>query len=82
MHCKHLHIKGCVKLFRTLYDVLITVALCLQRSCCYVLEYMEGGDLHSLFSRIGVFSEARTRFYAAEITLAVDFLHTCGIVHR
>ena len=27
MHCEHLHIKGWVKLFRTVYDVLMTVVL-------------------------------------------------------
>ncbi len=28
------------------------------------------------------FCEEKARFYAAELTLAVEFLHKCGIVHR
>ena len=48
----------------------------------YVMEYMEGGTLRSLLFRHKRFSEDVTRFYAAEIILAVDFLHQCGIVHR
>jgi serine/threonine protein kinase len=48
----------------------------------YVMEYMEEGTLRSLFSRHKRFSEDETRFYMAEIILAVSFLHQCGIVHR
>ena len=32
--------------------------------------------------RIHVFSEERTQFYAAELTLALEFLHRYGILHR
>jgi len=53
-----------------------------KRSLWYVMEYMEGGTLRSLLFRHKRFSEDVTRFYAAEIILAVDFLHQCGIVHR
>jgi len=51
-------------------------------SFCYVMEYCEGGTLHSLMTRLQRFHEDMVRFYAAEIILAVKFLHTCGIVHR
>jgi len=53
-----------------------------EKSLWYVMEYMEGGTLRSLLSRHKQFSEDETRFYAAEIILAVNFLHQCGIVHR
>ena len=53
-----------------------------EESLCYVMEYMEGGTLRSLLSRHKRFSGDKTRFYAAEIILAVRFLHECGIVHR
>ena len=46
------------------------------------MEYLEGGTLHSLLSRLKGFIEDMARFYAAEIVLAVIFLHKCGIVHR
>jgi len=52
-----------------------------EKSMWYMMEYMEGGTLHSFLSRHKQFSEDETRFYAAEIILAVNFLHQCGIVH-
>ena len=53
-----------------------------RASVCYVMEYCEGGTLRSLMSRLQLFHEDLVRFYAAEIILAVKFLHECGIVHR
>ena len=32
--------------------------------------------------KVGVFSEKRAQFYAAEVTLALEFLHRHGILHR
>jgi len=53
-----------------------------KRSLCYVMEYAEGGTLFSLLLSRERFTEDVARFYAAEIILAVNFLHKCGIVHR
>jgi protein kinase A len=47
-----------------------------------MLEYMEGGTLHSLLHRLKRFPEDVARFYAAEIILGVTFLQKCGTVHR
>lgn len=47
-----------------------------------VMEYMVGGDLKSLLTVSGFFDEAAARFYCAEITLALQYLHSHGIVHR
>ena len=49
---------------------------------CFVMEYVNGGELFFHLSRERVFSEERTRFYGAEITLAVKYLHELGIVYR
>ena len=48
---------------------------------CYVMEYVEGGSLRYQLRRHTRFSEDLSRFIAAELILAVDFLHMCGIVH-
>ena len=48
----------------------------------FVMEYMSGGDLMAQLDEVQVFSEERAKFYAAEITLAVQFLHQHGILHR
>ncbi|KAG4067328.1 hypothetical protein HA402_000319 [Bradysia odoriphaga] len=47
-----------------------------------VMEYMVGGDLKSLLTVSGFFDEDAARFYCAEITLALQYLHSHGIVHR
>ena len=48
----------------------------------FVIDYMSGGDLKEQLDEVEVFSEKRTKFYAAEITLAVQFIHQHGILHR
>lgn len=48
----------------------------------FVMEFMSGGDLMDQLDKVTTFSEKRTQFYAAEITLAVQFLHQHGILHR
>ncbi|XP_059611803.1 serine/threonine-protein kinase greatwall [Phlebotomus argentipes] len=47
-----------------------------------VMEYMVGGDLKSLLAMYGFFDETTARFYAAEVALALQYLHSHGIVHR
>lgn len=48
-----------------------------------VMDYYGGGDLFSLLSKFDdQFSEEMTRFYMAEIILAIDSLHKLGYVHR
>jgi len=47
-----------------------------------LLEYVQGGELFSHLRRVGRFSAAVTRFFAAEITVALDYLHSLDIVYR
>jgi len=49
---------------------------------CFVMEYVNGGELFFHLSREKMFSEERTRFYIAEITLAVTYLHERHIIYR
>ena len=49
---------------------------------CFVMEYVNGGELFFHLSRERVFSEERTRFYGAEIISALDYLHGNDIVYR
>ncbi|KAK3553571.1 hypothetical protein QTP70_005493 [Hemibagrus guttatus] len=49
---------------------------------CFVMEYVNGGELFFHLSRERVFSEDRTRFYGAEIVSALDYLHSTKIVYR
>eukprot|EP00112_Aurelia_sp_Birch-Aquarium-sp1_P001332 Seg1140.2 transcript_id=Seg1140.2/GoldUCD/mRNA.D3Y31 product="RAC-gamma serine/threonine-protein kinase" protein_id=Seg1140.2/GoldUCD/D3Y31 len=49
---------------------------------CFVMEYVNGGELFFHLSRERVFSEERSRFYGAEITCALKYLHERNIVYR
>lgn len=47
-----------------------------------VMDYMNGGELFFHLRRSGRFTEDRTRFYAAEILLALEYLHERDIIYR
>nr|QCW06540.1 serine/threonine kinase AKT [Pinctada imbricata] len=49
---------------------------------CFVMEYVNGGELFFHLSRERIFSEDRTRFYGAEIISALGYLHENNIVYR
>ncbi|EPQ57548.1 kinase-like protein [Gloeophyllum trabeum ATCC 11539] len=47
-----------------------------------VLDYMGGGDLLNLLIERDVFEEDFTRFYVAEMVLAIEACHKHGFIHR
>jgi len=47
-----------------------------------IMEYVPGGDLMSQLIRYDRFSEDITRFYLAELVLAVESIHNCNYIHR
>ncbi|KAE8701379.1 Serine/threonine-protein kinase OXI1 [Hibiscus syriacus] len=50
----------------------------------YAIDYCPGRDLHSLRKKQteNMFSDDMIRFYAAELVLALEYLHNLGIVYR
>ena len=47
-----------------------------------MLDYCPGGELFYHLGKVRKFPEDRARFYAAEITLALEHLHKLKIVYR
>eukprot|EP00451_Oxyrrhis_marina_P025558 CAMPEP_0204344522 /NCGR_PEP_ID=MMETSP0469-20131031/25690_1 /ASSEMBLY_ACC=CAM_ASM_000384 /TAXON_ID=2969 /ORGANISM="Oxyrrhis marina" /LENGTH=208 /DNA_ID=CAMNT_0051329797 /DNA_START=10 /DNA_END=632 /DNA_ORIENTATION=- len=47
-----------------------------------IMDYMPGGELFFHLDREGFILEEVARFYVAELTLALEFLHSIHIIHR
>lgn len=77
----HPFIVGMKYAFQTVY--LFFIIFMIQKEKLYfVLDYCPGGELFYHLGKAKKFSEDRARFYAAEITLALEHLHKLGIVYR
>lgn len=64
------------------YVVRLYYAFQTKENLCLAMEFLNGGDLFSLLMAMGCFEEDVARFYIAETLLAVEYLHSRGIVHR
>ncbi|KIJ61970.1 hypothetical protein HYDPIDRAFT_95500 [Hydnomerulius pinastri MD-312] len=53
-----------------------------DENCFFVLDLMLGGDLRFHLERLGSLPEETVRFYIAEISSALAFLHENRIMHR
>jgi len=48
----------------------------------FVMDYCPGGELFFHLGKEGRFHEGRAKFYAAQILLALEHLHSIGVVYR
>ena len=48
----------------------------------FILDYCAGGELFFHLGKVGRFPEDRAKLYAAEITLALEYIHKKGIIYR
>eukprot|EP01135_Chromosphaera_perkinsii_P002157 Nk52_evm91s217 gene=Nk52_evmTU91s217 len=53
-----------------------------QDKLYFVLTYVNGGELFFHLQKDKAFPESRTKFYAAEITSALEYLHQNDVVYR
>ncbi|KAK3858044.1 hypothetical protein Pcinc_035741 [Petrolisthes cinctipes] len=64
------------------FIVCMTYAFHTPDKLCFILDLMNGGDLHYHLSQHGVFNEQEMRFYAAEVILGLEHMHRRYIVYR
>jgi len=66
------------------HPFIMTLYSCFQNKehLLFLMEYMSGGNLKEQLDEVEVFSNKSVKFYAAEITLAIQFLHQHGNLHR
>ncbi|EGR30822.1 protein kinase domain protein [Ichthyophthirius multifiliis] len=48
----------------------------------FVMEFMQGGEMFLYIRQERQFSEQKTRFYIAEIILALEYIHSKNIIYR
>ena len=81
---------GIVKLHWTFQD---EYSLCESRNNCeislltrpllvFVLDLARNGELQSRISKMGSLSVGCSRYYAAQIVDALDYMHGKGVIHR
>jgi len=64
------------------FIVCMTYAFQTPEKLCFILDLMNGGDLHYHLSQHGVFLEKEVRFYAAEVILGLEHMHNRFVVYR
>ncbi len=47
-----------------------------------VMDYVPGGEMFSLLKRVTRLTEPNVRFYASQIVLTFDYLHSLDIIYR
>ena len=53
-----------------------------EKKFYFILEYCPGGELYSLLIRKEKFTEEQAKFYAAQMVLALEFMHSKNIIYR
>lgn len=48
----------------------------------YVLPFIAGGEMFSHLRKVGKFEEQSSKFYGAQVILALEYLHACELVYR
>jgi serine/threonine protein kinase len=72
-------------IFQVVEDKFVVTALFTfihKNYICFAMEWMRGGDLAHLLVENTYFEQDFVQMYAAQLVLAIDYLHKKGVVHR
>jgi len=63
---------------------LVGLVFCFQTEerIYFIMPFLRGGELFQHLRKFRIFDEEKSRFYAAQIALALEHLHNFGIVYR
>ena len=64
------------------YIVALRYAFQTRHKLYFLLEYCPGGELFFHLGKAGRFTESRAKFYAAQIILALEHLHSHSVIYR
>lgn len=64
------------------FIVTLRFAFQTKRKLYFVMDYCPGGELFFHLGRAGRFSEQRSKYYAAQMITALEYLHSKDIVYR
>ena len=53
-----------------------------EQKIFFVMRFVQGGELFNLLNKKRRFDEAMARFYAAQVVLAIGYLHDQNIIYR
>ena len=66
------------------YPLLCGLVFCFQTEerIYFIMPFLSGGELFQHLRKFRTFDEDKVRFYGAQIALALEYLHSKGIVYR
>ena len=66
------------------YPLLCNLIFCFQTEerIYFIMPFLSGGELFQHLRKFHVFDEAKVKFYGAQIALALEYLHSKGIIYR
>lgn len=64
------------------YIVGLNMAFQTSDKLFFVLDYCSGGELFFHLGKVGCFQENRSKFYAAQIILALEYVHKMDVIYR
>ncbi len=66
------------------HPFLVGLVFCFQTEerLYFIMPYLNGGELFQHLRKFRIFDEEKVRFYGGQIALALEHLHTYGIIYR